>query len=603
MKTLKYILSAGIALAALTACNDSFLQKFPETQLNEEAFFQTPGDMQIYLNNSYKDLPYASDDLYSDNIGGYTSSHEFYSLLRGTITENNVGGWEGGWGTSEGNRDKGWYNLRKANVLLANAHKVKGEQTEINHYIGVARFFRANFYFKMLKRYGAAPWYSRPLTSNDPDLYKGMDSRELIADSIMADLQYAVEHIKAIESRTYINKWAAYSMMARFALHEGTFRKYHPEINLTASANSFLEKAVWATNEIMKSGLFEITGTGAEGYRNLFSSGDLKGNKEMILFADYDRTLKRSSNTPSVIDWMWHISRSLADSYLKLDGTPATTDPAYKTKTYMEMFDGRDPRMAETIMPAGFIKVNESLPLVGKLDYGYLPQLKFYPRTAELNSGYDAGYNDLPIFRYAETVLINAEAKAELGTLKQEDLNVTINLLRDRVGMPHLQMNVAIDPVLATQYPAVSGTLANVILEIRRERRIELACEGLRYDDLMRWKAGKLMEAPTEGVYIPKFGAYDVTGDGINDIAILESPDKTAGLSEDELSKLRKVFYIVDKDGKKSSIYLSEGNKGNVRFTADQTNIPKFEEPKYYYFPIPYSQIDLNPNLKQPMGW
>lgn len=596
MKTLKYFFSASIALVSLTACNDSFLGKFPETQLNEEAFFQSPGDMQIYLNNSYQDMVYASDDLYSDNIGGYTSSHESYSLLRGTISEANVGGW-----SNEKNKD--WYNLRKANVLLANAYKVKGDQTEINHNIGVARFFRANFYFKMLKRYGAAPWYSRPLTTNDPDLYKGMDSRELIADSIMADLQYAVENVKAIESRTYINKWAAYSMMARFSLHEGTFRKYHSEINLTASANQFLEKAVWATNEIMKSGLFQITGKGAEGYRNLFSAGDLKGNKEIILFADYDRTLKRSSNTPSVVDWMWHLSRSLADSYLKLDGTPTTADPAYKTKIYNDMFDGRDPRMAETIMPAGFIKVNETLPLVGKLDYGYLPQIKFYPRTTELNSGYDAGYNDQPIFRYAETLLINAEAKAELGTIKQENLNATINLLRDRVDMPHLQMTVTIDPVLAAQYPAVTGTLTNVILEIHRERRVELACEGFRYDDLMRWKAGKLLEAPTEGVYIPKFGAYDVTDDGENDIAILESPTKTAGLSEDDLAKLKKVFYLEDKEGRKTSIYLSEGTKGNIRFSADLTNVPKFEEPKYYYFPIPYKQVNDNENLKQPMGW
>ena len=74
MKTLKYILSASISLVFLTACNDSFLEKYPETELNEEAFFQTPEDMAIYLNNSYKDLPYGSDDLYSDNIGGYTAS-------------------------------------------------------------------------------------------------------------------------------------------------------------------------------------------------------------------------------------------------------------------------------------------------------------------------------------------------------------------------------------------------------------------------------------------------------------------------------------------------------------------------------------------------
>ena len=112
-----------------------------------------------------------------------------------------------------------------------------------------------------------------------------------------------------------------------------------------------------------------------------------------------------------------------------------------------------------------------------------------------------------------------------------------------------------------------------------------------------------MLEGPAEGVYIPAFGAYDVTGDGENDIAILESPDKTAGLTEDELSKLQKTYYLVDKDGKKGNIYLSEGNKGNIRFTIDQGNPPRFDETKYYYFPIPFSEIQLNPNLEQPSGW
>lgn len=596
MKTIKYILSTGIACVFLTACNDSFLEKYPETKLNEEAFFQTPKDMEIYLNNLYKDLSYQTDDIYSDNLGNYSGTNEVDNMLRGSITPQNVGGWSKG-------EDEDWYNLRKANVLLANAHKPQGDRVEINHYIGVARFFRANFYFKMLKRYGAAPWYSRPLTTSDPDLYKGMDSRELVADSIMADLQFAVENIKAIDSRTYINKWVAYSLMARFALHEGTYRKYHEEINLTASANNFLEKAAWAANEIVKSNLFEITGQGAEGYRNLFCVGDLKDNKEIIMFADYDRTLGRSNNTSSVLDWQWNLSRSLADSYLKLDGTPISADPTYATKLYTEMFDDRDPRMAETIMPAGFITSAGTTPHLTKPDFGGLPQLKFYPRVPELNGGYDSNYNDLPIFRYGETLLILAEAKAELGTLTQPDLDATINKLRDRVEMPHIQLSALIDdPVITAQYPNVTGANAKVILEIRRERRVELACEGFRYQDLMRWKAGKLLEVPAEGIYIPKFGAYDVTGDGTNDIAILKSPTDKAGLTDAELEKLN-IYTLADESGKESNFYLSEGTKGYIRFVKNKNIPPKFEEPKCYYLPIPFTEIQKNPNLEQPTGW
>lgn len=595
MKSLKYILSAGIACTLLTACNDSFLDRFPETNLNEETFFQNPKDLEIYANGFYDDLMrYGTDDLYSDNIGGYSGTSEFDNLLRGNINAENVGGWS----------QEEWGKLRKVNLLIADAYKAKGDPGDINHYVGVARFFRAQFYFNQIRRYGFAPWYSRPLKTSDTELlYKGQDSRELIADSIMADLQYAITYIKPITSRTYVNQWAAYASMARFALYEGSFRKYHPEVKLTESAGKFYEKAIWAANEVMKSGLFEITGEGAEGYRNLFCSGDLSKNKEMLLYADYDKVIGRSNNTSVVLDWQWNLSKSLADSYLKIDGTPATADPDYKTRLYTEIFEGRDLRMAETIMPAGFVMSGDKLAHKTKPDFGNLPQLKFYPRTPELNNGYDSNYTDLPIFRYAEILLIYAEAKAELGTILQTDINATINLLRNRAGVDAMQFDaLAIDPVLAAQYPNVVGTRAATILEIRRERRVELACESFRYDDLMRWKAGKLMEAPAEGIYIPKFGAYDITGDGQADIAILRTPTEHAGLTEDELKTLN-IYTLIDKDGKESNFYLSEGDKGNIRFVKDKNLPRKFEDPKYYYFPIPAKQFEYNTNLKQPLGW
>lgn len=139
--------------------------------------------------------------------------------------------------------------------------------------------------------------------------------------------------------------------------------------------------------------------------------------------------------------------------------------------------------------------------------------------------------SDIPLLRLGEVMLIYAEAKAELGTLTDEDLNNTVNLLRRRGGievpLTRESANGTIDPVLEQMYPNVSGANKGVILEIRRERRVELACEGFRYDDLMRWKCGELMARPGEGMYVPALGAYDVTGDGVLDIAILnEASDK-----------------------------------------------------------------------------
>ena len=272
------------------------------------------------------------------------------------------------------------------------------------------------------------------------------------------------------------------------------------------------------------------------------------------------------------------------------------------SEEWKQIFENRDPRMAETIMPAGFIASGDVQAKKVNPTYGGLGQVKFYPRTQDLNGGYGKNYNDLPIFRYAEVLLINAEAKAELGTITANDINSTVNLLRNRVGVTPMDMgNLPNDPVIAAQYPNVTGANAKVILEIRRERRVEMACEGLRTDDIKRWCVGELMERPSEGMYIPGFGPLDITGDGEPDIAIFKTPADN-NLSGEEKDKLT-VYTLFDETGKEQGIYLSEGDKGYIRFVKDK-NIPiTFISPKYYYYPIPFTQVQLNPNLKQPTGW
>jgi hypothetical protein len=131
--------------------------------------------------------------------------------------------------------------------------------------------------------------------------------------------------------------------------------------------------------------------------------------------------------------------------------------------------------------------------------------------------------NPLPIFRYAEVLLNYAEAKAELGTLTQADIDRSIKLIRDRVGMPNLNLafaNANPDPYLANQYTHVTGANKGVILEIRRERRIELVMEDFRWNDLMRWKEGHLVAEQFYGEYFPGPGSFDLDGDGKTDIVI-----------------------------------------------------------------------------------
>ncbi len=600
MKRISYILLIASILGV--SCKKDFLQRTPPSAITDQDFFNTPADLETYANGLYtKQLPALWADLeiadnFSDNISVYTGASEYDNLIRNGITADNVKGWD---------RDT-WGILRSINFMLDNVGKTTGDQSVINHYIGVARFFRANFYYKMVKRYGDVPWYSHVLSNKDDDqLQKAKDPRATVVDSIMADLEYAAANVlPARTNNTYVTKWGALTLLARIALHEGTYRKYHTELNLGSSAQAFLERAASASKDIMDNGGFDITGSGATGFRTLFTSNDLSGNKEVIFLQKNNKEQGVANNSHVVLDWQWALSSSLADEFLMTDGTPFTSQPGYNTKTFVNIFTNRDPRLAETIMPPGFATASSNPPYVTRPNFGGYLQVKSYPRDPALRGGWVLNYTDLPIFRFAEVLLINAEAKAELGTLSQTDVDATINRIRARVGMPALNMaatNGSPDAYLAAKYPLVSGANAGVILEIRRERRVELACEGLRLDDLYRWKAGSLLGQSTSGMYVPALGGLDVTGDGVADIAILQSKDDEspiAGLPPDVKSNIVK-YYLSDGD-----FILSNGTSGRIMFAKDVAQPRNFIEPKYYYFPIPTSQITLSgKKLTQPEGW
>ncbi|MGL5545850.1 MAG: RagB/SusD family nutrient uptake outer membrane protein, partial [Tannerellaceae bacterium] len=215
--------------------------------------------------------------------------------------------------------------------------------------------------------------------------------------------------------------------------------------------------------------------------------------------------------------------------------------------------------------------------------------------------GWGASYTDLPIYRYAEALLIYAEARAELGELTQDDLDITVNKLRDRVNMPHMKLaNVLakIDPRQEAHYPNVDGAQKGAILEIRRERRIELACEGQRYGDLMRWKVGENFANLAEGVYVDKLGYQDITGDNQPDIAIVATQADADAIPAADKEKYKLTVYVLDGN----TFSLSEGDHGYIRLTS-QIGKFNFISPKYYYTPLDVKDIQLNKNLVQNPFW
>ena len=270
--------------------------------------------------------------------------------------------------------------------------------------------------------------------------------------------------------------------------------------------------------------------------------------------------------------------------------------------TFKEEMKDRDPRLSQSIRTPGYTRIGETTVLAPDFSVsvtGYQP-IKFVQEPTASGGNVDRNDRstcDLPVYRYAEVLLNYAEAKAELGTLTQDDIDISINEIRKRVGMPSLSMdnaNANPDRYLSSEetgYPNVTGDNKGVILEIRRERAIELSQEGFRFDDLVRWKAGSCIDQELYGMYFPGPGNYDLTGDDVADVILYANgtskPEAQAGVQ----------VYEIGKD-----IMLTDDNEGYV-FYHKNISRTQFSQERDYLYPIPINERSLNPDLTQNPGW
>jgi hypothetical protein len=575
-KRLGLVLLTIAAGFALSAC-DSFLDRSPKDAVTPDTYFQSEQELETYVNGLYSYVPGSeiyNEDFTSDNVVQKTPN----LVAAGKHTVPQTGG---GWT---------WDYLREVNFFLANYRSGPVSAEAARPYAGVARFFRAWFYFDKVKRFGRVPWYSKPLEPGDEGLYKARNERQAVMDSVLADLNYAVETVPTTAPLGKIDRGAALALKARVCLHEGTYRRYH---DLDGSQR-WLEAAAQAARRVIEGGRFSLYSTGnpATDYRDLFARESASPD-EVILPQIYNQSLSKTH--PGNYTFLSTTygnpgyTKAFVNTYLNADGTSFATRAGRDTLGFYEEMQGRDPRLAQTIRTPGYSRIGRSEPLVPNFDNarsGY-QNIKFVMEPAF--DSFDSNVNDLPVIRYAEVLLTYAEAKAELGTLTQSDLDRSINRLRERAGMPPMTLgSLPAHPILKERYPEVTGAQADAVLEIRRERRVELAMEGFRYDDLMRWKAGPLMAETSEGIYLPGLGTHDLDRDGDPDLAVVESePDnKQSGVQYLEVGNV---------------IGLTQGRKGNVVPHPDLSKV--FEAPKHYTFPIPTDQLTLNDSLEQNPGW
>ena len=596
----KYILGTGISLCLLmSSClNDSFLEVYPKGQQTEATVFTTYDNFKTYAWGLYNVFfGYTYDTGQTDEI--FRGDFESDNMIKG------LSGYEGQWAYQKAkatDEAKEWdYDyIRRVNLMLDNIDGSQMNDTEKEHWRSVGYFFRSYKYFQMLSRFGDIPWVENALKEDSPELYGKRDNRDLVASNILSNLKYAETHIGADDGKNTIGISVVQALISRFALFEGTWRKYHG----LSDAETYLKECVRASEEVLK-----VYPNVHPQYDELFNSESLDGVTGIILYKAYETGQLMHGLTRMVRTGESYIeaTKDAVDSYLCTDGRPvSTTTSRYGgDKEIYGQFRDRDYRLYLTICPPYMVSLASAsttqwkftdnpsereyidlMATISKETYHRLPTSNFkgfitkgQPHFKNVNwgQGWNASqmgfwvwkyYNthtdastangvcttDAPLFRLGEILLNYAEAMYELGLFDQSIADKTINKLRKRA---HVADMVLTD--ITTDFDPERDQDVNPLLwEIRRERRVELMGEGTRLDDLRRWKKGHYVNKQPTGVYLKDASEFNVK--------VMNGPSNNEGY----------VYYFEKPIG-----WLEH----------------------YYLNPIPLNQLALNPALEQNPGW
>ncbi|SHE74968.1 Starch-binding associating with outer membrane [Arenibacter palladensis] len=532
---MKYIYSLTLAVIFLFCSCDKVLDKTPLDTISSNVFWLSENDFKLAANDLYGDID-LSTTTDVNSIDYYNGSTVSNGTLQPSNTDGNI------WANA-------YTRIRRANDLIENAATSAVDEPVKNRYVAEARFFRAFYHALLVKRYGDVPYVDMTLEFSDVLLPK--DSRETVVNKIISDLNFAADNLpkkselnSADEGR--ITKGVALGYLSRVALYEGTWAKFH---NSGGDANNLLTVARDAALQVINDGEYEVFQAPLE---ELFFNEN-QDNVEVMLSIRYDETQTGVSprGRGHLIDALQDPTKYLVDSYLCTDGLPIDRSTLFQGYTSLESeFKNRDPRMKAAIWEPGTMFDGQPLvPDLTRTATGYWPKKPGDP-LAQIVTFI---YTDVILMRYAEVLLNYAEAVYELeNAISDSDLDISINQLRSRTGVSM--------PSLTNAFAAANSL--DMRGEIRRERRVELAGEGFRYDDIIRWKTAEndLPKAVLGALF--QQSAY---------------PELTPGTD-----------VMINSDG---------------FIQAEVESARSFETPKNYLFPLPLRELQLNPNLQQNPGW
>ena len=602
-KNLTYCLPLIALLWGTSACKENFLDRPPLDVLSTEGNLASTNELRLYMNQFYQSLPSHPNAL-----------NDFYDTDSDNMLATNINSRiDGKLAVSNATPLNEYRDIRGVNYFLANYKNASGDQAAIDQYVGEAYFFRAWFYFELVKKYGDVTFVNRVLPLDQEVMQVPRDPRTLVVDSILADLDRAATllPVQANSSSLRVHRDAALTFKSRVALNEGTWQKYHRAKNdafFTKSItdekiNNYLTQAKTAAQSVMDGGRWAISTTGdpLTAYGNLFFERDLSTNREVMLWRKYnvgENVGHGLSRYLSTAGSDMGVALSLVDDYLTRDGKPFVgTRREEAQKVYgQELLPGlRDPRLSQTVAISGkpLSPTSTMLPFPPINLTGFPRSTTGYPvykylEYDDVPATTDGNFSSVPVilFRYAEVLLNYAEAVAELDG-DPNQVKAALKSLRDRVGMPAVDF----DREYNTNPGYPFSQLSKVLQSVRRERRVELALEGSRLADVFRWAAADLLlvgKRPLGTLFVGSNLANENSPTGFYKSALL--------------------YYDTAPQGKTINFYLT-GSPGDPRRYIDpyKMTLPngyRFNPGRDYLLPIQDRLIQLTGGQwTQNPGW
>lgn len=518
----------ALSMATLTFNCSDYLDTPPQDIFTDDNFWTSENNVR-----TFSWLNYDTFFGYGNNAG---TTADFYFHNSSNLDDNLAMNVFTNFATTANATNANWNSyytlIRRSNLMLQRVPTVPMDEAKKNHYLGVAKFFRAFTYFRLAQEFGDVPYTDMYLTQGDPNVYKPALSRAEVIDNVIKDLEEATTLLLNVDDKnTTINKFTAYALLSRVCLYEGTNRKY----NTGQNGNDYLQKAKAAALAVMDNSAYSLK----PDWQSLYNSVELLDNPEVILAKRYIQgTLANSiqayTNTSTIQSGL---TKFAAESYVTKNGLPIKqvggNTEYLGDDNIANTFANRDPRFGKAFGTQDYAYSDKPWNGLTSIT-GYVFKLYNNPALSgpEVTT---IGQNhiDAPIFTLSEVYLNYAEAAAELGSISNADLDASINKVRARAGIATLTTDgtnayadgVQIeDPQRVSALEQITGAVSPIIWEIRRERRIEfMSWTSMRKADILRWKKGDYLDTTSNpdvvlGARIPELigtaSKTQVTADG-----------------------------------------------------------------------------------------